>query len=44
MVVTGESPYPLNDRNDLSLNTGGGKGVLISTSLGVDSFALYHIQ
>ena len=30
MVVTGESPYPLNDRNDLSLNTGGGKGVLIS--------------
>ena len=30
MVVTGESPYTLNDRNDLSLNTGGGKGVLIS--------------
>ena len=30
MVVTGESPYPLLDRKDLSLNTGGGKGVLIS--------------
>ncbi len=30
MVVTGKSPYPLNDRKDLSLNTGGGKGVLIA--------------
>ena len=30
MVVTGKSPYPLLDRKDLSLNTGGGKGVLIS--------------
>jgi hypothetical protein len=26
MVVTGKSPYPLADRKDLSLNTGGGKG------------------
>jgi hypothetical protein len=30
MVVTGKSPYPLADRKDLSLNTGGGKGILIS--------------
>lgn len=30
MVIEGKSPYPLNDRKDLSLNTGGGKGVLIS--------------
>ncbi|MBL68362.1 MAG: hypothetical protein CMO74_07935 [Verrucomicrobiales bacterium] len=25
MVDTGKSPYPLNDRKDLSLNTGGAK-------------------
>jgi len=30
MVVEGKSPYLLNDRKDLSINTGGGKGVLIS--------------
>ena len=30
MVVEGQSPYLLNDRKDLSINTGGGKGVLIS--------------
>ena len=30
MVVTDKSPYPLDDRKDLSLNTGGGKGVLIA--------------
>ncbi len=30
MVAAGESPYPLNDRKNLSVNCGGGKGVLIS--------------
>jgi hypothetical protein len=30
MVQSGESPYPINDRNNLSVNCGGGKGVLIS--------------
>jgi len=30
MVVAGQSPYPLNDRKNLSVNCGGGKGVLIS--------------
>ena len=30
IVVTGKSPYPLADRKDLSLNTGGGKGVIIA--------------
>ena len=30
MVADGASPYPLNDRNNLSVNCGGGKGVLIS--------------
>lgn len=30
MVVTGQSPYPTNDRKNLSVNCGGGKGVLIS--------------
>ena len=30
MVVTGKSPYALADRKDLSLNTGGGKGIWIS--------------
>lgn len=30
MVTEGDSPYPLNDRKNLSVNCGGGKGVLIS--------------
>ena len=30
MVLEGKSPYPLADRKNLSLNCGGGKGVLIS--------------
>ena len=30
MVVTGQSPYPTNDRKNLSVNCGGGKGVLIT--------------
>ncbi len=30
MVVSGKSPYLMADRKDLSLNTGGGKGVLIA--------------
>jgi hypothetical protein len=30
MVTAGDSPYPLNDRKNLSVNCGGGKGVLIS--------------
>ena len=30
MVATDQSPYSMNDRRDLSLNTGGGKGVLIA--------------
>ncbi|MDG2223091.1 MAG: trypsin-like serine protease [Rubripirellula sp.] len=30
LVRTGESPYPVNDRNNLSVNCGGGKGVLIA--------------
>jgi hypothetical protein len=30
MVVTGQSPFPINDRKNLSVNCGGGKGVLIS--------------
>jgi len=30
MVVEGRSPYPINDRENLSVNCGGGKGVLIS--------------
>ncbi|HBV63390.1 MAG TPA: hypothetical protein DEF45_10255 [Rhodopirellula sp.] len=30
MVTTGKSPYPMNDRKNLSVNCGGGKGVLIS--------------
>ena len=30
MVKEGTSPYPLTDRKDLSVNCGGGKGVLIS--------------
>ena len=30
MVVTGESPYPMDDRKNLSVHCGGGKGVLIS--------------
>ena len=30
MVTTGSSPYPMNDRKNLSVNCGGGKGVLIS--------------
>jgi hypothetical protein len=30
MVVTGQSPYPMNDRKNLSVHCGGGKGVLIS--------------
>ena len=30
MVATGQSPFPTNDRKNLSVNCGGGKGVLIS--------------
>ena len=30
MVSVGESPYPMDDRKNLSVNCGGGKGVLIS--------------
>lgn len=30
IVVTGQSPFPTSDRNNLSVNCGGGKGVLIS--------------
>ncbi len=30
MVVTGQSPFPTSDRKNLSVNCGGGKGVLIS--------------
>ena len=30
MVTAGDSPYPMNDRKNLSVNCGGGKGVLIS--------------
>lgn len=30
MVVTGQSPFPTKDRKNLSVNCGGGKGVLIS--------------
>lgn len=29
MVATGQSPFPTNDRKNLSVNCGGGKGVLI---------------
>jgi hypothetical protein len=31
MVLTGQSPYPMNDRKNLSVHCGGGKGVLISS-------------
>ncbi|MAI73807.1 MAG: hypothetical protein CMM01_23310 [Rhodopirellula sp.] len=30
MVTAGDSPYPMNDRKNLSVHCGGGKGVLIS--------------
>lgn len=30
LVRSGESPYPVNDRNNLSVHCGGGKGVLIA--------------
>ncbi len=30
MVTAGDSPYPINDRKNLSVHCGGGKGVLIS--------------
>ena len=31
MVVAGQSPYPMNDRKNLSVHCGGGKGVLIGS-------------